>query len=109
MFLWLTVDVDLDSLADGGRNVIGGDAHERAHVLPSDLGQGQPLALPRGHALLLTPGPDHELAPVLATPRDGRHGLAHGLAEQAGAGVLGDRGVLGAVADVRRDPVIGQK
>lgn len=45
----LTVDVEWDALADGGRHVVGGDAHVGAHHLPSDSVQAQRLAVVRVH------------------------------------------------------------
>ena len=59
----LTVDIDFDSLADCGRDLVGGDAEECAHVLPADLGQGHLLALPRRDLLLVAganPPPNNE-------------------------------------------------
>ena len=42
----LTVNVQHDPLADRGRHVVGGDAHEGAHVPAADTEEGQDLTSP---------------------------------------------------------------
>jgi len=46
--MWrLTVDVERNSFADGGRDVVGGDAHVSGHHLASDPVKAQSLAVIR--------------------------------------------------------------
>ena len=46
---WLTFDVEGHSLADGGGDVVGSDAHVSAHHLAADAVETQHLALVRVH------------------------------------------------------------
>jgi hypothetical protein len=47
--LVLTVDADFDSLADGGRDAVGGDTQVGAHIEATDAGQLQHFPLPFRH------------------------------------------------------------
>ena len=44
------MNVKHDPPADGGRDVVAGDAHEGAHLLPFDAGQGQLRPVPLLHS-----------------------------------------------------------
>jgi hypothetical protein len=47
--LVLTVDADFDSLADSGRDAVGGDTQVGAHIEATNAGQFKHLALPLRH------------------------------------------------------------
>jgi hypothetical protein len=56
----LTVDADFDSLADSGRDAVGGDAQVGAHIEATNAGQLEYLTLPFGHCEESSDNEKHE-------------------------------------------------
>ena len=100
----LTVHVETDPLADGGRDVVPGDAEVGPHLRPAGPGDGQVLAL----VLLLAPLAPGRVADdvlaVLPPPGDPRGGVARGRAHQSHVLALLDHHVLAGleIVDLRR-------
>ena len=90
----LTVDVETDPLADGGRHVVPGDAEVGPHLGPGHPGDGQVLPLELLVAALVPGGVPDDVLAVLASPGDPRGGVTRGLAHQGHVLPLLDHDVL---------------
>jgi hypothetical protein len=58
--LVLTVNADFDSLADGGRDAVGGNTQVGAHIETTNASQFKHLAFPLGHCNETTDNIKHE-------------------------------------------------